>query len=233
MAGRMPEGIPVEKNDLLFAMDIGTRSVIGLACIQENGMLRVLCAESEEYKKRAVVDGQIEDIAETAKTAAVVKKRLESRLGFRLDSVYIAAAGRVLKTQRGSWEAELEGDSVDRRFLAKLESGAIKAARDSLFPEGGDESQMNFFCVGHAVTKFRLDGYEMSTILGHSGNVAGVEVIATFLPRGVVEGLYAAMRAVGLTVAGLTLEPIAAMNAVIPPDIRKLNLAMVDREECL
>ena len=48
--------------DLLFILDIGTRSVIGVAGRLEEGMLRVLCVESAEHSERAVVDGQIEDI---------------------------------------------------------------------------------------------------------------------------------------------------------------------------
>lgn len=228
MSVRTSEDVPPGSRDVIFALDIGTRSVIGLVCTQEDGMLCVLAVETEEYKKRAVVDGQIEDIAETAKTASTVKERLEDRMGFQLDSVYIAAAGRVLKTQRASFEMDLEGSSADRQFLIKLEAGAVKTARNKLFPEGEDAGQTNFFCVGHSAVRYSMDGYEMSTILDHSGTCAKVEVIATFLPRGVVESLYTAMRSIGLTVAGLTLEPIAAMNAVIPPDIRKLNLAMVD-----
>jgi len=44
----------------------------------------------------------------------------------------------------------------------------------------------------------------------------------------VVESLYAAMRTAGLQVSSLTLEPIAAMNAAIPAELRLLNLALVD-----
>ena len=43
-----------------------------------------------------------------------------------------------------------------------------------------------------------------------------------------MESLYSAMKAVGLEVASLTLEPIAAINATIPRDLRLLNLVMVD-----
>jgi cell division ATPase FtsA len=44
----------------------------------------------------------------------------------------------------------------------------------------------------------------------------GVEVIATFLPRSVVESLYAVMERSGLEVINLTLEPIAAIALAIP-----------------
>ena len=48
-------------------------------------------------------------------------------------------------------------------------------------------------------------------------------MVATFLPSEVVESLYTVMEAAGLEVASLTLEPIAALNAVIPADLRLLG----------
>ena len=43
-----------------------------------------------------------------------------------------------------------------------------------------------------------------------------------------VESLYTTMNKIGLEVASLTLEPIAAINAAIPENIRLLNLVLVD-----
>jgi cell division ATPase FtsA len=68
----------------------------------------------------------------------------------------------------------------------------------------------------------------MLTLEAHRGKKASVEMIATFLPNVVVEGLYSVMDLCGLSVASLTLEPIAAMNAIIPKEIRLINIALVD-----
>ena len=76
---------------VIFALDIGTRSVTGVVGEIENGMLRVLGVETQEHAERAVVDGQIEDIEQTARVARMVKQRLEQRLGFTLSEVYVAA----------------------------------------------------------------------------------------------------------------------------------------------
>ena len=53
-------------------------------------------------------------------------------------------------------------------------------------------------------------------------------MVATFLPGEVVDSLYVAMQQAHLQVASMTLEPIAAMNAAIPAELRLLNLALVD-----
>ena len=68
----------------------------------------------------------------------------------------------------------------------------------------------------------------MATLRGHNRQVLEASVVATFLPSEVVESLYTVMEATGLEVASLTLEPIAALNAAIPADLRLLNLVLAD-----
>ena len=108
-----------------------------------------------------------------------------------------------------------------------MEAGAVSSAEDAL-QEEGDESRQQFFLVGYTVAQYRLDNYPLNNLQGHSGRQAEVDVVATFLPGEVVESLYASMRAAKLQVASMTLEPIAAMNAAIPAELRLLNLALVD-----
>ena len=54
------------------------------------------------------------------------------------------------------------------------------------------------------------------------------KIIVTFLPEDVVDGLYMAVGFAGLTVANMTLEPIAAIDVAIPENFRMLNIALVD-----
>ena len=72
----------------------------------------------------------------------------------------------------------------------------------------------------------RLDS--ISKLQGHRANKISVELLATFLPEEVIEGLYSAVEGAGLTVENLTLEPIAAINVAIPEKFRLLNIALVD-----
>jgi len=60
--------------------------------------LKVLDIEMAEHGKRAMMDGQIDDIQQVAGLAQAVTARLEQRLGVRLERVCVAAAGRALRT---------------------------------------------------------------------------------------------------------------------------------------
>ncbi len=134
----------------------------------------------------------------------------------------------MLRTIEAKSEAELtENRPIGVDLIATMELEAISSAYEALMNEPENE-RTEFYSVGHAVKRYTLDSYEISSLLDHRGRKAGVSMIATFLPREVVESLYTTMDQIGLNVSGITLEPIAAMNAVIPEDIRKLNLALVD-----
>ena len=212
-----------QEQDLIFALDIGTRSVIGVAGRPEDGLFHVLATEREEHSKRAMLDGQIEDIAQVALVAGRVKERLEQRLERRLKRVCIAAAGRALQTEQGRYAITLpETQRVNDEMIARLEAGAVSEA------EAAVDSADRLFLVGYTVSRYLLDDYPLSTLKGHNGQKLEAEVVATFLPAGVVESLYAVMERCGLEVSSLTLEPIAAINAAIPMDLRLLNLAMID-----
>lgn len=214
----------------VFALDIGTRSVIGVVAVLQGDTMRVLDVESVAHTKRAVVDGQIEDIDQTAKIASQVRQSLQERLGTPLRSVCVAAAGRLLRTQRAQAEItfdEYENETITPQQIQQLETGAIEEARRTL-PADNEGETMDLYCVGHSVMRYYLDDYPISTLVGHRGKKARVELIATFLPSAVVESLYTAMQKIELSISSITLEPIAAMNAVVPQELRMLNIVLVD-----
>ena len=216
-----------DKKDI-FALDIGTRSIIGVLGKVEDGKFHVLAIEKENHGQRAMLDGQIEDIEQVAAVARNVVQRLETRAKMKLGRVCVAAAGRALKSESASFTLELPAtQTVTGDIIGQLEAGAVSEAEQSLIDRSSQQSDQ-YYMVGYTVAGYRLDGYPISSIIEHSGRVLEADVVATFLPREVVESLYAVVGKIGLEVASLTLEPIAALNAAIPGDIRLLNLVLAD-----
>jgi len=220
----------ISAHDLVFAMDIGTRSVIGVVGVLDNALLRVIDIEGIEHDERSVIDGQIEDIDKVGKVAKEVRERLEKRLGIELKNVCVAAAGRALRTQTVTFEFSTDPKTpFNQQMVFSLETGAVGEAKRLLSEASGSTGEHDIYsCVGYSVIRYYLDGYPMKTLINHRGRSAKVELIATFLPVEVVESLTEAMQIAGLRIASLTLEPIAAMNVVIPQELRLLNLALVD-----
>ncbi len=224
----MPEAYQKQTRDQIFALDIGTRSIIGVVGQAEGGRFHVQAIEKENHSQRAMLDGQIEDIDRVAEVARVVKHRLEGRLKRRLTHVCVAAAGRTLRSERAQFKLELPAvQHITEEIIGQLEAGAVSRAEESIMSQPEQQSA-RFYMVGYTAAQYRLDGYPLSTLKGHSGRVLEVDVVATFLPREVVDSLYAVVGQLGLEVSSLTLEPIASLNAAIPSDIRLLNLVLVD-----
>jgi len=215
-------------DDMIFVLDIGTRSIIGLAGIVENDRINVLAIDSAEHTKRAMIDGQIEDISSVAKLAASVKEKIEAKLGTSLTKVSVAAAGRALKTERATHEIDVpDGKAIDDDLINQLESGGIEKIEFTL-GEAGNDAYKHFNLVGYSVVQYYLDDYPMSSLSDHHGSKIKADILATFLPSEVVDSLYSAMEQAGLEVASMTPEPIAAINAAIPSNLRLLNLAFAD-----
>ena len=88
-----------QDSGVVFALDIGTRSIIGMLGRVENGRFYVTAIEKEEHDRRAMLDGQIVEIEQVALVAGEVIKRLEEKSGMKLSRVCVAAAGRALRSQ--------------------------------------------------------------------------------------------------------------------------------------
>ena len=215
--------------DFVFALDIGTRSVVGIVGIPVKDKFEIQAVEIREHKKRAMLDGQVHDIEEVAETVKEVKSSLESKLGIKLEKVSIAAAGRVLKTKKVKVERNYDTIcEIDKDMVYSLEIEGVELAGQELDEELPDNEKGLYYCVGYTIISFYLNDYSISSLAGHKGKSIGADVLATFLPYTVIESLYTVVEKSGLKVETLNLEPIAAINVAIPKDLRLLNLALVD-----
>lgn len=205
----------------VFALDIGTRSIVGLILEGSHRGYKVLAVSRSEHESRAIFNGQIHDINAVAEKVSLIKSDLKKRTGLKLDRAAVAAAGRSLKTGRGVAQRHLDGHRVTKDEVHALELEAVRSAMNGLEAEKS-------FCVGYSVYRYYLEGEPIKSLAGHKGDDMAVEVIATFLPRVVVDGLLAVMDEADLEIHTLTLEPMAALEVALTEGMRGLNLALVD-----
>lgn len=229
-AGTPPAQAPfhVSNNtERLFALDIGTRSVIGIVAEREdNGPLHILATKRLEHKTRAMLDGQIHDVPQVASIISEIKSSLEKTTG-PLSEAAVAAAGRALYTMTADAELEVSG-IITVEQERQLDFMGVQTAQAKLSASETVEDPASYFCVGYSTIKYLLDGIQLKSLVGQRGHVAQATVIATFLPRQVIDSMISALRAADLNMKALTLEPIAAINVLIPPTMRHLNLVLVD-----
>lgn len=211
----------------VYGLDIGTRSIVGTVGYKQKDRFVVTAQQIKEHESRAMLDGQIHDIGAVSDTIREVTKLLTEEVGEPLKQVCIAAAGRVLKTVTVHVDMDLEGEkTITKEEIHLLDSYGIEKAYEQFQKE--NDSDMKFYCVGYSVMHYYMNGYPMGNLENHKAREISTDMIATFLPDDVVDGLYKAVELAGLEVANLTLEPIAAIELAIPEMYRMLNIALID-----
>lgn len=221
-----PEKTAAKSSEYIFALDIGTRSVIGIVAEENAGVMKILATVRKEHQTRAMLDGQIHDVPEVAALIGEVKSILEEQT-VSLNSAAVAAAGRSLYTMRGEAEVNIN-NVITKADEENLEFLGVQKAQSKLANSKTVDDISEYYCVGYSTISYELDGIELKSLVGQRGNTAKVSVIATFLPRQVIDSMQSALANAGLNMRALTLEPIAAINVLIPPTMRHLNLALVD-----
>ena len=212
----------------ITALDIGTRSIVGVVMEKTHDNIKIMALETMEHQERAMMDGQIHDIQKVAQVVKRIKATLEKKISGPIDAVAVAAAGRALRTVKEQVGKVLEIDEVinqDKVLTLELEA-VQKSQRKLLEQEEGRGFEYN--CVGYSVINYKLNGHNIGNLVGQRGKEYSVEVLATFLPKEVVDSLIAVLEEANLKMSSITLEPIAASEVVIPPSMRRLNIALVD-----
>jgi len=216
----------VKSLEQVFALDIGTRIVMGLIMEKNQKGYKIIASSRTEHRQRAMYDGQVHDIEEVAKAVQIVKADLEQKTGEKIHKVSVAAAGRALKTVLASAQrSEVFPIVWEKESILALEMEAVQQALREIQSE---EADTTYHCVGYSTVESHLEGQKLTRLIGQRGKEAQVKVIATFLPRTVIDGLTGVLSRCELEMENLTLEPIAAGLAAIPPDMRRMNLILVD-----
>ena len=222
----MSDAVGMEQS-LVFGLDIGTRNVVGTVGYKDEDNFVVVAQHIMEHDTRAMLDGQIHDIGRVGRTIKKMKEVLEAQIEVPLKEVCIAAAGRVLKTVTTNVVFDFPEETVvTGEDIHTLDLLGIEKAQNIL--QEMNDTKYKFYCVGYSVVKYFLDDEPFSNIESHKAQRTSEDIIVTFLPEDVVDGLYAAVGQADLAVANLTLEPIAAINVAIPESYRLLNIALVD-----
>src|SRR5579863_4023330 len=200
------------KTKKIFALDIGTRKVMGLVAVALEDGVKVLDWETREHPTRAMSAGQIQDVAKVTHVVEQIVGALAARTGEPLREAAVAVAGRNLRTLVGKAAIDCPKDrplaqaEVDQATFDALENALMRLSL--AVEEPGPRTR--YYCVGYVVGRFVLDGEELPRPTGHRGERLEAEVLASFLPWKVLESQLAVLAAAGLEASSVTLEPIAA-----------------------
>lgn len=124
-------------DDLILALDIGTRKVAGLVVrATASSELELVSAEIAEHETRAVLDGQIHDIPSVSALIRRVVDGLEERCQVKLERAAVAAAGRALVTHPGTASIKISPlNKITEQDVRTLELESVVSAQRDLFAQ--------------------------------------------------------------------------------------------------
>ena len=211
-------------DNITFSLDIGTRKIAAFLTRQQNNGIEIVDTVINVHKNRAVRAGQIQDIEEVSRLVNDVKRYLEKNNNIELKKVSTAIAGRNLKCFRSEGYLKFENTrEITNDDIRQAELSAIHSVIS-----GMEESIEEYYFAGYTVIRYEIDNETIFQPAGHYAQGLKAELIATFLPRKVLESLFSVTRNIGLEISYLTLEPIAAAEAVLPANMRFIPIVLID-----
>src|SRR5699024_9003056 len=178
---------------------------------------------TEQHAERTMLDGQIQDVIKVAEVIKKVKTKLEEKHG-KLQDVYVAAAGRAIKTVKTKKNISiLNQPMTSKESVHHLELSAIQQAQIELV-KANNQQFTNYHCVGYSVLHYYIDDERNVSIIDQSGKEVVIEIIITLLPKVVIESLLFEMERSDLNMNAITLEPIAAIHVLVQQAMRRINV---------
>ena len=130
-----------DKERIIVGLDIGTRSLVGTIGYMDSYGFHVVAMEVVEHTTRAMMDGQVHDINVVADEIKTVKTRLEDKINRKLNSVCIAAAGRVLRTLTVKTSMPIDPEvKITSEDIYSLDLAGVDLAHRMLTEEGNKDN---------------------------------------------------------------------------------------------
>src|SRR5690606_1003995 len=97
---------------------------------------------------------------------------------------------RSLRTKKVSIDRVIDPlKEINKDLINSLEVEGLQKAQYEI--EKQCEEYTNYFCVGHTVMRYYINDGIIVNPIGHKGSKIKLDILATFLPQIVVDGLYA------------------------------------------
>lgn len=211
-------------DNTIFTIDIGTSKIAAFITKPVNNYIEISEYMIVKHNNRAVRAGQIHDIEKVAGAVSEIKNALEKKTGTELKKVSTAIAGRNLKCFRSTAATKFDVfKEITHEDIKQTELSAIQSVISSIEHEIND-----YYFIGSTVIKWEVDNDIITHPIGHQAYELKVEIITTFLPRKVLESLFSVLKKAKLEISYLTLEPIAAAEAVLPKNLRNIPIILID-----
>ena len=204
---------------IISAIDVGTTKIATIVTsVKAKDDIEVLGVGV--VPSRGLHKGIVVNIDEAKQSIAASVKEAQRISGVRVDSAYVGVTGRHVSSLNNRGVVAIPRD--DRLVRTDDLKRVLSAARNIPVAEGKK--------VLHAIPRYyALDGQEgVKQPVGMHGSRLDVETHIITASVTSIQNLAKCVRAVGVDVEDLILEPLAAGEAVLTPEERDTGVIMAD-----
>ena len=204
---------------IVSAIDVGTTKIATIvASVKSENDIEVLGVGS--VPSHGLHKGIVVNMDEAKASIANSVKEAQRISGLRIDSVHVGVTGRHISSLNNRGVVAIPRD--DRLVRPEDLKRVLSAARTISVPEGKK--------VLHAIPRYyTLDGQErVKQPIGMHGTRLDVETHVITASVSSVQNLVKCIRAIGVEIENLILEPLASGEAVLTPEEREAGVIMAD-----
>ena len=199
-------------------IDVGTTKIC--SCIAEISDSRIEVIGVGWSPSKGLKKGIVVNLSETIRSVKESLVSAEEEAGIVVDSAFISAGGRFLRSANTAAQTEVRGKNG--RVAPDDVNRAVLAAQDIDLPSD--------YQVIHVLTQgFSLDEQEgILDPLGMSGNRLAVKLHLVFNASAVVQNIVNAINKADVVVKGVVMQQLASAEAVLTEDEKELGTVVVD-----
>lgn len=200
----------INKDDLIFGLDIGASKINLFVGVVTDNSVRVLGVGDPTLANADEIDSVIENLQKAAHT-------LETTAGVDVHDVYVGIAGKHV-------------NSFNSKGLITLSTGEVRAQDIELVKNQASTIPDSAGQIIHVFPgEYTLDDQTgIRNPKGLNGRRLGVDVQVVTSRPNAIQNLDKCVKGAGLHVENFVLEPLAAAYAVLTDDERELGVALID-----
>lgn len=204
---------------LISAIDVGTTKVCTiLANLDSWGAIQVLGVGA--VPSRGLHKGMVVNVEEARRSITESVRRAEQAGGLRIESAYVGVTGRHISSVNNRGVVAIPRN--DRLVRSEDLRRVLSSARSVTIPDDRK--------ILHAIPRYyALDGQErIENPVGMHGFRLDVETHIITAAIASVQNLVKCVRAAGIEIDDLILEPLASGEAVLTPEEKELGVILAD-----
>ncbi|MEG2755155.1 MAG: cell division protein FtsA, partial [Mucinivorans sp.] len=212
----------MENAQYVAAVDLGTtKVVIAVGRRAEKGKVEIVALK--EAPSLGIIKGDLKNIEQASHALKEVKQKIEEQLGITISEAYVGISGQHIRCNNTSGYVFVQ---TSDREVSEVSAADVKRLKDE---QRNSSTQLGQTIIEVIPQSYKLDeDSEITEPVGMEGKRLEAKFNIIVGEEAAIERIGRCFNRVGLTLAGIKLQPLASAKAVLSDDEKELGVVVVD-----